>query len=326
MIGTHTFTLGVPKDYTPGSRKRKVAGTTVGTPLTITFAKTVTALLLACVVPGCAHHCVNAPLKTQDPQAGYRSETTPHAGNSDELFVILAFSGGGTRAAALSYGALAELRDTTLTIGGRKRRLLDERELAPREFTDATAGKSYIDGTPKKKPTLHPSARRRAVRQHRPARPRLRHDFGAKPLEHEAAAQHEDQTPRRHHGACEDRLAQSVGSQKECAGSARHALRRHDETVPYLSDYFASSRKNQTIAKEFSELTGGSAPKLNKAELYHIEVNFQNVKDQAEREYLRRGGTNFSLPGKAIDRLRATAAAQIREAGDMARLHEAFGR
>jgi len=96
--------------------------------------------------------------------------------------------------------------------------------------------------------------------------------------------------------------------------------------VQYLSDYFASSRQNQTIAKEFAELTGGSAPKLNKAELYHIEVNFQNVKDQAEREYLRRVGTNFSLPGKAIDQLRATAAAQIREAGDMARLHEAFGR
>ena len=72
----------------------------------------------------------------------------------DELFVILAFSGGGTRAAALSYDALAELRDTTLTIGGRKRRLLDERELARREFTDATAGKSYIDGTPKKKADL----------------------------------------------------------------------------------------------------------------------------------------------------------------------------
>ncbi len=35
MIGAHTFTLGVPKDYTPGSRKRKVAGTTLGTPLTI---------------------------------------------------------------------------------------------------------------------------------------------------------------------------------------------------------------------------------------------------------------------------------------------------
>lgn len=157
MIGAHTFTLGVPKDYTPGSRKRKVAGTTVGTPLTITFARIVTALLLACLVPGCAHHFVNAPLKTQDPQAGYRFETTPHAGNSDELFVILAFSGGGTRAAALSYGALAELRDTTLTIGGRKRRLLDERELAPREFTYATAGKSYIDGTPKKKsrPYIH---------------------------------------------------------------------------------------------------------------------------------------------------------------------------
>jgi NTE family protein len=40
--------------------------------------------------------------------------------------VVLAFSGGGTRAAAFSYGALEELRRTEVVIDGRKTRLLDE--------------------------------------------------------------------------------------------------------------------------------------------------------------------------------------------------------
>ncbi len=42
---------------------------------------------------------------------------------------MLAFSGGGTRAAALAYGILLELRDTTVVIDGQPRRLLDEVDL-----------------------------------------------------------------------------------------------------------------------------------------------------------------------------------------------------
>ena len=45
---------------------------------------------------------------------------------SGEISLLLAFSGGGTRAAALSYGVLEELRDTEVVIKGQSRRLLDE--------------------------------------------------------------------------------------------------------------------------------------------------------------------------------------------------------
>ena len=52
------------------------------------------------------------------PQQGRR-------GTGDILFT-LAFSGGGTRAAALAYGVMQELRDTRIKVNGRKRTLLDE--------------------------------------------------------------------------------------------------------------------------------------------------------------------------------------------------------
>lgn len=48
---------------------------------------------------------------------------------SDELTLMMTFSGGGTRSAALSYGVLQKLRDTPITIGGKQQRLLDEIDL-----------------------------------------------------------------------------------------------------------------------------------------------------------------------------------------------------
>ena len=81
---------------------------------------------VAVVVIGCAHYPVNQPLKQVDPQSGYRGKYTGTPGNSENLLLYLTFSGGGTRAAALSYGVLEELRKTEVVIDGRKRRLVDE--------------------------------------------------------------------------------------------------------------------------------------------------------------------------------------------------------
>lgn len=71
----------------------------------------------------------NGPLVERNPQTGYRFNTLrPGVGNTDEVFVCLCFSGGGTRAAALSFGVLEALRDTPIaaTGDGPERRLLDE--------------------------------------------------------------------------------------------------------------------------------------------------------------------------------------------------------
>jgi NTE family protein len=83
-------------------------------------------LLLVC---GCAHHPVNARLQVVNPITGYRFEDAVRQTNSDDTMLVLAFSGGGTRAAALSYGVLQELAKTEVGQSGNQHRLLDDVEM-----------------------------------------------------------------------------------------------------------------------------------------------------------------------------------------------------
>ena len=69
----------------------------------------------------------NAPLAHWEP-AHPSPEGSPGP-RSDELLLIVAFSGGGTRAAAFAYGILEELAATPVMLGGRARRLIDEVDL-----------------------------------------------------------------------------------------------------------------------------------------------------------------------------------------------------
>lgn len=80
---------------------------------------------------GCAQHHWNAPLAKYDAHSGYRFRPEPSQANSNSLFVCLTFSGGGMRAAALSYGVLKELAERKITWppDGKQVRLLDEVDL-----------------------------------------------------------------------------------------------------------------------------------------------------------------------------------------------------
>ena len=75
---------------------------------------------------GCAHYPINQPIKEVHPNAGYRAAQIKDPENSDHMLLFLTFSGGGTRAASLSYGVLEELKKTEVVIDGKRRRLLDE--------------------------------------------------------------------------------------------------------------------------------------------------------------------------------------------------------
>ena len=84
-------------------------------------------IVLLLVVAGCATTPVNPPITSTDPAAGYRLEARLRDDDAKENLVILAFSGGGTRAAAFAYGVLEFLSATTIVDSrGNARRLLDE--------------------------------------------------------------------------------------------------------------------------------------------------------------------------------------------------------
>jgi NTE family protein len=87
---------------------------------------TLSAIFMLCV--GCASYPVNAPLQKINDEVGYRmNNRTLGDGNSDDLFVILAMSGGGIRAAALDYGVFKYM--DRVRFGADNRSLLDEVDL-----------------------------------------------------------------------------------------------------------------------------------------------------------------------------------------------------
>ncbi len=83
--------------------------------------------LLLLVLSACASYPVNARLESVQPEL-LRVASQDHD-RSNELQILLSFSGGGTRAAAFSYGVLEVLADTIVTWDGQQRRLLDEVDL-----------------------------------------------------------------------------------------------------------------------------------------------------------------------------------------------------
>jgi NTE family protein len=92
----------------------------------VALACVVTLLVALCVfASGCAHWPATPQLEIAG-APGYRLAEVTRPGQSDDLLVVLAFSGGGMRAAALGYGVLEELRRTEVIVNGVKRRLLDE--------------------------------------------------------------------------------------------------------------------------------------------------------------------------------------------------------
>jgi len=87
-------------------------------------------VLAACValsLTGCAGiRAANTPLEEHDSTHGYRPRGRSPQRDPGRAVIFLAFSGGGTRAAALAYGVLEELRATEISADGAPTSLLEE--------------------------------------------------------------------------------------------------------------------------------------------------------------------------------------------------------
>jgi len=85
-------------------------------------------LFLVVVLAGCAttSHINNTPITEMKPIRHDQITSGREQQRSTDLALFLAFSGGGTRAAAFSYGVLEELRDTRYMKNDEERRLLDQ--------------------------------------------------------------------------------------------------------------------------------------------------------------------------------------------------------
>jgi len=85
-------------------------------------------LLAIMALAGCASRPINEPITQADPRSGYRPPLLiPKRQNNDQsTLFVLSFSGGGTRAAAFSYGVLEELQRTEIVVDGKRRRMIDE--------------------------------------------------------------------------------------------------------------------------------------------------------------------------------------------------------
>ena len=90
----------------------------------------IAALMALLALTACtAHYTVNSKIENVKSVERYSLRSMAGSEKSDELLLVLSFSGGGTRAAALSYGILQALADTSITVDGKQRRLLDEVDL-----------------------------------------------------------------------------------------------------------------------------------------------------------------------------------------------------
>ena len=104
------------------------------------MGKWIACFLAVSLLSGCASYGVIENTASSDDKTAprYDLEHWSTYDKTNDFALILTFSGGGTRAAAMAYGVLQELRDTPVKYHGRDERLLDEVD-----FISSVSGGSF---------------------------------------------------------------------------------------------------------------------------------------------------------------------------------------
>lgn len=112
-------------EYQPKSPERKTECTQWGF---VSRSHLLSSFLVLLLLSGCSSYGVihNQAVTDTDQNTPYSVRTWAQSKEASDFVFVVNFSGGGTRAAAMAYGVLEELRDTSVVIDGQQTRLLDE--------------------------------------------------------------------------------------------------------------------------------------------------------------------------------------------------------
>lgn len=116
------FTQKVHKTSPSEKKAKRIEGNPLST------SKLLSTFFVLLFGSGCSSYGVihNEPSTDLDQSTPYSLKTWAQSRESSDFVFMLTFSGGGTRAAAMAYGVLEELRDTPIVVDGQQKRLLDE--------------------------------------------------------------------------------------------------------------------------------------------------------------------------------------------------------
>ncbi|HEX8749647.1 MAG TPA: patatin-like phospholipase family protein [Nitrospira sp.] len=114
--------------------RAKVTKASYGARTVVTGWLLVSLVGFAAVQAGCAHYPVNAKLQKYEPAKVTMGQALNAPNRANDLLMVLSFSGGGTRAAALAYGVLEAMNEielpprpvSTAPQEGKGRRLMQE--------------------------------------------------------------------------------------------------------------------------------------------------------------------------------------------------------
>jgi hypothetical protein len=261
--------------------------------------------LLAVALAGCASGPINEPIARVDPQAGYRPHLLlPKRQNNDpHTLFVLSFSGGGTRAAALSYGVLEELSSTEISVDGARRHPIDEVDV----ITGVSGGSFTVLAYALYGDRLFSEYEERFLKRNvkgalvsRALNPfNWRKFIGGSAGRSELAAEYYDEI-----------LFEGATFGDRYSFETVETMKDRAEIWKWRRDL---SVTHPRLAGATNEEAEASVPRVT---FQGLDVSFDAIRGAQERSYFMNLPTSFALEPEEVDRLREVAARLMRQSAE----------